>query len=543
MNRYERVIEILDTSVGGPGATVGGPHHAFWRGKTRDQFIATKPLGRQLVTLGNGAGSTIVQALRGQGEFGLDTGNEDAIFPRMPAHKPAVPDADIAFIEQWINDNCPEDELPGAQIGTVEALLSGAASGDALLIVGQAGAPVSSSLTLRTTDGTAGTVTVRPVAPNATGLTVTPSDVQVSGTAVTVQVQATTGSAARNDAAVEIVQGARTVARVELTAIEHPRLRFAGRFQCRLATDPDPWDHPWGINASFGSFSVQGPDPSHTDEPPLDRIVRFSDPATLRPFCEPIGVSVTQIEADLGGIPTNFATGDALIGQPCNLGPKSVFDSRNGDFAPAGFEPMTDFEFHIGTAFSGTSAPSVPILDPSQPPGSTCPTADGVFNLDNTAGLPPGQTAWKPGDFGFPDPTWAQRSRNATTKKLADLNAQATTPDTPAARIRQRRIQEHQANLSGIRAPFRLLERYIGLIDRGITITGEKTGLLGYLASLSAIGFQGEFLDYDSDCHTGIVTGTLSAPPAPPAPGLAEAVPVDHGQPVPRSPEAFADED
>src|SRR5689334_8175521 len=102
MNRYERAIEILNAAVGGPTAPVGGPHQAFWRGKTRAQFVAFKVLNRPIVTPGNGAGSTIVQAMRGQGDFGSDTGNEDAIFRRMPAGRPAVPDADIAFIQQWI---------------------------------------------------------------------------------------------------------------------------------------------------------------------------------------------------------------------------------------------------------------------------------------------------------------------------------------------------------------------------------------------------------------------------------------------------------
>ena len=95
------------------------------------------------------------------------------------------------------------------------------------------------------------------------------------------------------------------------------------------------------------------------------------------------------------------------------------------------------------------------------------------------AGLPTGQTAWKPSDFGFSDATWTQHARTVTTQKLAQLTAQVATPSTPADRIRQRRIQEHQNNLSGMRVPFRLLQRYIGLIDREITIDGEKTGLLG----------------------------------------------------------------
>jgi len=543
MNRFERVIEILDTAVGGASEPVGGPHKAFWRGKTRDQFILLKPVNHLIVTLGHGADSNLVQALRGQGDFGTDTGNDDALFRRMPAGRPAVSDADIAFIEQWIDDNCPEDELPGAQIGGVELALSGAASGDALLVVGPSGTPITSTLTLRTTDGSSGAVTVRPAAPNAASIVVTPSTVNLSGTEARVQVQASVASTNRNDVAIEIVQGEMVVGRLELTAIENPTLRFAGRFQVRLATDPDPFDHPFGINSSFGSFAVAGPDPAHPDEPPFDRIVRLQDAPYLRPFCDPIGVSVTEIEATVGGIPTRFSTGDPLIGQAVRLGPESWFDSENDAFAPAGFEPITNFQFSIGTAFVGKSVPSVPRPDPSQPPGSTAPTADGVFNLDDVINLPPGQTPWKPADFGLPEQTWRLHAQAVTTAKLASLNTQVTDPGSPAERIRQRRIQEHQQNLGGIRAPFRLLEHYRGLIDQEVTIGLDPSGVLAFLATLPAIEFTGDFFNYDSDCHTGTVAGTLSAPPppTPPAPADIEA-PAEHGHPVPRSPEAFQDE-
>ena len=111
MNRFERVIQILDQAVGGPASPVGFPHRAFWRGVTRDEFVAKKVIGLALVTIGNGAGSNLVKALRGETPFGADTGNPDADFSRMPAGLPPVPPAEIAFIEKWIDDGCLEDEL------------------------------------------------------------------------------------------------------------------------------------------------------------------------------------------------------------------------------------------------------------------------------------------------------------------------------------------------------------------------------------------------------------------------------------------------
>jgi photosystem II stability/assembly factor-like uncharacterized protein len=111
MNRFQKVIEILDRSVGGPDVQVGFPHMAFWRGLSRDEFVAKTVFGLRLISLGNGPGSILVNALKGEAPFGADIGTPGADFNRMPSGMPAVPDDEIAFIEGWINDGCPEDEL------------------------------------------------------------------------------------------------------------------------------------------------------------------------------------------------------------------------------------------------------------------------------------------------------------------------------------------------------------------------------------------------------------------------------------------------
>jgi hypothetical protein len=41
VNRFERVIQILDEAIGGPDVGIAA-HGAFWRGLTRDQFVVKK---------------------------------------------------------------------------------------------------------------------------------------------------------------------------------------------------------------------------------------------------------------------------------------------------------------------------------------------------------------------------------------------------------------------------------------------------------------------------------------------------------------------
>ena len=116
MTRFERVIQILDLAVGGPTAPIGF-HGAFWRGLTRNEFVGKKIVGLDLVAVGNGAGSNLVKALKGESPFGADLPNppQDATISRMPSGLQPVSPADIAFIEKWIDDGCPEDQVAAAR--------------------------------------------------------------------------------------------------------------------------------------------------------------------------------------------------------------------------------------------------------------------------------------------------------------------------------------------------------------------------------------------------------------------------------------------
>ena len=108
MKRLDRVKEILDSSVNGEAI---GAHGAFWLTLDLEKFKAKKVYGRRLVEPGDGPASNLVLALRGQAPFGDDVGTPNASYPRMPARRPQVPDAEIAFIEKWITDGCPDDDV------------------------------------------------------------------------------------------------------------------------------------------------------------------------------------------------------------------------------------------------------------------------------------------------------------------------------------------------------------------------------------------------------------------------------------------------
>jgi Ferritin-like len=104
-NRFARIKEILDAAV---GTVPFGAHGPFWRGLSRDQFVQHAVFTFPLLVVGNGRDSNLVKALRGQNPFGKDIGTAGAIFSRMPANLDPVAPADIDFIEQWINDGCPD---------------------------------------------------------------------------------------------------------------------------------------------------------------------------------------------------------------------------------------------------------------------------------------------------------------------------------------------------------------------------------------------------------------------------------------------------
>jgi len=98
MTRRERVSQILDTVVGGPSVSIA-VHGSFQRGLTRAQFVAKKVQVLASVVVGNGAGSILMKALKGDAPFLADLDNPppDAQLALMPSGLPPVPDTEIAF--------------------------------------------------------------------------------------------------------------------------------------------------------------------------------------------------------------------------------------------------------------------------------------------------------------------------------------------------------------------------------------------------------------------------------------------------------------
>lgn len=116
MTRFDHVKEILDRAVNWEAI---GAHGAFWRNKTRNQFVIARVFGMPLITLGQPEDSNLLKALLGIAPFGEDIGTAGAIYRRMPAGREPVPEEDIAFLQQWITDGCPEDEWPPAHDGAL----------------------------------------------------------------------------------------------------------------------------------------------------------------------------------------------------------------------------------------------------------------------------------------------------------------------------------------------------------------------------------------------------------------------------------------
>ena len=103
---YTQIKGALDRAVNNANF---GAHGAFWRALDRDGFVAKRVFGKQLLVVGDPSNSNIIKALRGIAPFGSDTGTVGASTRRMPAGLPAMPEADIALIEDWIRQGCPPD--------------------------------------------------------------------------------------------------------------------------------------------------------------------------------------------------------------------------------------------------------------------------------------------------------------------------------------------------------------------------------------------------------------------------------------------------
>ena len=106
--RYQRVQDILNRAAGD-----GTPFHEdrarFWN-LPLVEFVALTVYDVPIIApegADRGARSGLIKALKGEAPFG--TGGD---FPQMPLNRPPVAPGDIAYIQNWINDNCPDEPDP-----------------------------------------------------------------------------------------------------------------------------------------------------------------------------------------------------------------------------------------------------------------------------------------------------------------------------------------------------------------------------------------------------------------------------------------------
>jgi hypothetical protein len=110
-------------------------------------------------------------------------------------------------------------------------------------------------------------------------------------------------------------------------------LRFRGWFQCRLATDPDPYDEPRGVSGYVQAY---------VGEPDLDRIVCFHKPYFSRDYAPSVGVRIDQLLRNDQPIERS-----PLVGSGVDLAGAPKFEGRNGVIAEDGLEPIYPFELAI----------------------------------------------------------------------------------------------------------------------------------------------------------------------------------------------------
>lgn len=251
--------------------------------------------------------------------------------------------------------------------------LAGNSAGDGFLVAPAAGT-YPAELSLRTDSGTM-SVTLQ-ASPNPAGLVFSQTSVNLSTTPTAVMVHATLQSASRGDTTIQVLDGGSVVASFAVTSIAHPVVRFRGRFEARFATQPAFYNQDamytatseavgpgwtWGLEGEPSFVPAVGNVPENL-ETPVGRVIRLNNPVALRSHAAPITSTVDSIAGETTSGVEVFTTGDALIGQPVDLGPDTYFaGNRNIDpadptpeeyFADA-YEPMGLFELHLGTMFSG----------------------------------------------------------------------------------------------------------------------------------------------------------------------------------------------
>ncbi len=145
-SRYDRVKQILDEASGDVHPSYQG-HDRFWN-LPHAQLLEVKLYGIRMIApaegtsssgpaktcchgtapaaaqTGRGAASGLIKGLKGQSPF------DGSQFPKLPWGGAPVSYENIAFIEQWIDDGCPESDSSPKDKSERMALLHGLANGN-----------------------------------------------------------------------------------------------------------------------------------------------------------------------------------------------------------------------------------------------------------------------------------------------------------------------------------------------------------------------------------------------------------------------------
>ena len=389
--------------------------------------------------------------------------------------------------------------------------VNGNSGNEGFLIAPAGGKEFSMSVALKSTDKTTVNATLVVVAPAGVTVKLSSTNVTIGPKATNVKITAKTPSKKAGDIQLQVKVGKSVKASCTLTSIKNVRIRFGGRFQARFATDGDFFNEKRGTPAGW-TWALEGePDfvPA-TDNIPIQpgmavgRVVRFQNAVAPRPHVAPIGVQVTAIEGEVGTKTVSFKAGDPIIGELVNLGPNTYL-AANEPIPPGpqpfetyspGFEPMENFEIHIGTKFSGKPSTL-----------NDRPKANGFFQL----------TAQELTRCGV-----IPLNQFATQRKQILLNdyhnlSPADRTGTVAGRNLATRIGHLGGSApDGIPATQGTLpfgwsgkETYNGEINSAIQINAGSSAVMNYCKAFQSFLFSGTLLNFHSDELCGQFDGTL----------------------------------
>ena len=243
---------------------------------------------------------------------------------------------------------------------------------------------------------------------------------------------------------------------------------------------------------------------------PVGRVVRFNNPAALRPFVAPVATTVIQIQGATTTGTEVFTSGDPMIGATVNLGPNTYLASNMpqnpADPSPAesnqaGFEAMALFECHIDGFFSGTSAAAAdrPTASGFNSPLDAAEKAIPQF-IDPITGTP----------TTFIDQATFEQRRLQVLQGAFSALSPAQQTGTPAGRNLNTRITHVQGSTT-LPAGWDGYEEYRGIVNAGVTLQPVQSSVLDYLKGFATFSYSVKLFTFHNDELCGYVSGSLSA--------------------------------